>query len=192
LLGKVGVSAVHAAKVKLTATNVCFHLLHAQISCIEGKLTMAEKMAKRRKERAAAAAAKATAGKQAATGAAALDIDALAAEIEALGSSSSSPAAASAAAASKKVKKQKKKQAKQQPQQQQQQQEQEQQQQQQQHSKGTQDNIDISAEAADHLSDILRKASLDELLRLYHMAPVYLDALEEEMKAEKEATSGNC
>jgi hypothetical protein len=80
-----------------------------QLSYIEGRLAMAEKVAKRRKEQAAAAAAaKAGTSNQHKPLAELADIDALAAEIEALGSGSSSrkEAAAAAPGKAKKSKKQ--------------------------------------------------------------------------------------
>jgi hypothetical protein len=83
-----------------------------QLSYIEGRLAMAEKVAKRRKEQAAAAAAgaaaKAGTSKQQQPLPELADIDALAAEIEALGgvSSSKTEAAAASASNSKKSKKQ--------------------------------------------------------------------------------------
>jgi chemotaxis protein histidine kinase CheA len=106
-----------------------------QMNVIEGRLKFAEKMAQQRKERQGAAAAAAapgeptsrnsnraigTATQQPAAAAHQADIDALAAEIEALGSSSTAAAAASSSKKSKKQEKLKKQRAKEQQKQQQQ------------------------------------------------------------------------
>jgi hypothetical protein len=111
---------------QLATLPVAFVVL--QVSMYEGRLALAEKLAKRKKERAAAAAG-AAAGATAKAAElmhipvddAPFDLDALAAEIDALGSSSSTAAAASApvSSSSKKSKKQKKQRAKQQQKQQQ-------------------------------------------------------------------------